>query len=107
MRNFEERMRLARLYDIYGDMLTKTQRLILKEVLYKDIGLTETGENLDISKQAVADAVKQGKIALNRFESKGHFLEKMMKIEKIRDSLPIDDPAREIVQKIIEEILGA
>ena len=48
--DFEQRMRLGRLFDMYGGLLTEKQQQCLKYYFYDDLSLTEIGEELGVSR---------------------------------------------------------
>lgn len=61
---------LSDLYDIYGALLTKKQQECLHLHLYDDFSLSEIGEELGISRQAVYDNIHRAEKAMNEYESK-------------------------------------
>lgn len=61
---------ISLLLDFYGQMLTKRQYDILDLHCNGDYSLGEIAEELDISRQAVHDAIKRGKAALFDMERK-------------------------------------
>ena len=66
----EESIKVTKLFDIYGGLLADSQAKLLKDFLFNDLGLTEMGKIYGISKQAVDDAVRKGRVKLYKFESK-------------------------------------
>lgn len=65
---FEQRMRLGRLFDIYGCLLTDKQRSCLSMYFYDDLSLSEISEELGVSRQAVHDLLKRVEQILERYE---------------------------------------
>lgn len=65
---FEQRMRLGRLFDIYGGLLTDKQKLCLRLYFYDDLSLSEISEELGVSRQAVHDLLKRVEQILERYE---------------------------------------
>lgn len=63
-----ERVWITQLFDFYGDLLSKQQQLVLDLHLNSDLSLAEIAEELHVSRQAVHDAIKAGKDALDRYE---------------------------------------
>ena len=61
---------LSDLYDIYGALLTKKQQECLHLHLYDDFSLSEIGEELGISRQAVYDNIHRAEKAMNEYEAK-------------------------------------
>ena len=58
------------LFQIYGSLLTSRQREIMTLYYDEDFSLSEIGENLKISKQAVHDAIKRADKVLYEYEEK-------------------------------------
>lgn len=68
--DFVQRMRLGRLFDIYGGLLTEKQQECLRLYFYDDLSLTEIAEELGVSRQAVHDLLKRVEQILERNEKK-------------------------------------
>ena len=75
--NFAQRMRLGRLFDIYGGLLTDKQQQCLRLYFYDDLSLSEIGDELGVSRQAVHDLLKRVEQTLERNEEKLRILERM------------------------------
>lgn len=67
---FEQRMRLGRLFDLYGGLLTDKQRDCLNMYFYDDLSLSEISEELGVSRQAVHDLLKRVEQTLEKYEDK-------------------------------------
>ena len=67
---FEQRMRLGRLFDLYGGLLTDKQRNCLNMYFYDDLSLSEISEELGVSRQAVHDLLKRVEQTLEKYEEK-------------------------------------
>ncbi len=67
---FEQRMRLGRLFDLYGGLLTDKQRDCLNMYFYDDLSLSEISEELGVSRQAVHDLLKRVEQTLEKYENK-------------------------------------
>lgn len=70
--------------DFYGQLLTRHTRDVLELHYGEDMSLSEIGENLGISRQAVHDRIRQGLQSLSEFESK---LELVSKFRKQKDCI--------------------
>ncbi len=53
----EENIKLAKLFDAYGTLLSKGQQEVLSSYLYDDFTVSEIAENLKVSRQAIMDSV--------------------------------------------------
>ena len=52
-------LQLTLLYDFYGELLTEKQKQVYELHYQNDLSLTEIGEELSISRQAVRDQLKR------------------------------------------------
>lgn len=59
---------LARLYDLYGGLLTGKQRESLRLHIAEDFSLAEIGEELGITRQAAHDNIRRAERALTDME---------------------------------------
>ena len=59
---------LARLYDLYGGLLTGKQRECLHLHIAEDFSLAEIGEELGITRQAAHDNIRRAERALTEME---------------------------------------
>lgn len=84
--NFEQRIRFGRLFDIYGGLLTDKQQQCLSLYFYDDLSLSEIGDELGVSRQAVHDLLKRVEQTLEKYESK---LKLLAKSEADREQLRI------------------
>ena len=65
-KNFEH----ALLYDFYGPLLTEKQQRCLSMSLFDDYSLSEIGEALGISRQAVHDMLHRSEQAMEDYEAR-------------------------------------
>ena len=73
------------LLDLYGVLLTNNQLEIMELYYMDDLSLSEIGENLNITRSAVYDAIKKSTNILLGYEDKLKLLEKENKRNKIFD----------------------
>ena len=73
---FEKKIRVGRLYDFYGSLLTEKQQKIMEQYFYDDLSLGEIAESEGISRQAVYDLLKRAEQTLEHYEEKLHILQK-------------------------------
>jgi len=69
-------VRLARLLDLYGELLTDRQRQFLHLHCDEDMSFSEIAEEFGVSRQAVHDAVKHGSDSIEHYEEKLMLLSK-------------------------------
>ncbi len=67
-----KRLHYLRLWDVYGPLLTETQREIAERYYLYDLSLAEIAEEKEISKQAVSDALKKSRELLDSYEDRLH-----------------------------------
>ena len=60
----------VRLFDLYGALLTETQREICALYYLFDLSLTEIGEEKGVTKQAVSDCISKSRAQLWAVEEK-------------------------------------
>ena len=78
---------MAKLFDLYQNILTETQKVFLQDFIYRDLTLSEIAENNMISRQAVSDAIKKGIARIYDMEEKIGFLKIVTCLEEQIDSL--------------------
>lgn len=77
--NMEKILEIALLYDFYGELLTEKQKQIFELYYNNDLSLSEIGEELGISRQAVRDQIKRTEQILQQYENKLSLVEKFLK----------------------------
>lgn len=101
-----EGIEMTILLDTYEKLLTKTQVSILRMRFDEDLSLGEIGEILNISRQAVRNAIIKGEEKLRFFEENLKIVQREMKINQIADKLQGIPEAREyskMLKKVMEE----
>ncbi len=108
--DFEQRMRLGRLFDMYGGLLTEKQQQCLRFYFYDDLSLTEIGEELGVSRQAVHDLLKRVEQTLERNEKKLGLLARDEKdkarLRSVIKLLAAKEPNNEKAVQILNEMCG-
>ena len=66
----EQLLYLSALFDFYGALLTEKQQECLKMHLFEDFSLSEIGEELGISRQAVYDNIHRSEKAMESYAAK-------------------------------------
>lgn len=64
-----ERVRVARLLDTYGGLLTDHQQTLVRLYYLDDLSLGEIAQRLRVSRQAVSDALRRSVRELERMEA--------------------------------------
>ena len=82
MDEIEKNILVNELFDIYGELLSKTQQKMIKLYYNMDLSLTEIAEQENVSRNAVHDALKKGIESLSFFEDKLHLLSKKNNLHK-------------------------
>jgi predicted DNA-binding protein YlxM (UPF0122 family) len=67
-RTLQGRLRITRLFDIYGRLLTDRQQRLLRLYFHDDLSLSEIAERLAVTRQAVYDALRRSTQELERLE---------------------------------------
>lgn len=91
-----------KLFDYYGDLLTKHQIEILNDYLNDDLSMNEISENYNISKSAVQDLIKRTINQLENYENKLKVIEKDSKLDNILVSMANENDA--LLNKYIKKI---
>ena len=93
---FDKVIEIGMLYDFYGQLLTDKQRDVMQLHYEDDYSLSEIGEILAISRQAVHDAIKKAEKSLNEYEEKLKLVKRFNETEKRYSQI------NELVDKAIE-----
>ena len=108
----EKMVRLALLYDFYGELLTEKQRAVFEMSNFNDMSLGEIGEELDITPQGVRDFLKRTEKILVDYEStlglvKKHIDRKktVEELTEMIDTLSVDLPEKLKIHKKLAELI--
>lgn len=66
---------VSELFHIYGELLSERQRVFIELYYDENLSLSEIAERFQISRQAVHDAIKHGRLALDKYEATLHLLQ--------------------------------
>ena len=104
--------RVNYLIDFYEQLLTKKQKSILELYYKENLSLSEIGEQLDISRQAVHDNLSRSTAALERWETKLGLYEAYrerslegQRILDLLDSSALAAPAAEAIKDIVHRVM--
>lgn len=68
-RTLNDRLRITRLFDAYGRLLTDRQQRLLNLYFHDDLSFTEIAERFEVTRQAVYDALRRATGELERLEA--------------------------------------
>ena len=115
----DEILHLTLLFDFYGELLTEKQKQVFAMHYQDDLSLSEIGEELSISRQAVRDQLKRTEYILTDYEEKlglvKRFQEQKKAVRIMKDmmeemevgNISEEDTARiEEMKKIADAILS-
>lgn len=103
----KKNLKFVMLLDCYGELLTEHQKNIMELYYCDDLSLSEIGNPLGITRQAVRDNIKRAESILLNYEDKLRFAEKLENMRRSFDEL-IDSAQEikdaELKNKITEQI---
>lgn len=97
--SIEKNIRVNKLLDLYGNLLTVKQFDILTAYYANDYSLAEIGEIRGISRQGVLDSLRLGVDALEKYDSALGLYDKIKQIEDMKCE-------GEVVNKILDILEG-
>ena len=83
----DEKIEISILLNLYGNLLTETQRNYMDLYYNQDYSLSEIGDNENITRQAVRTILVKSKNKLYEYEQKLKFMEKENNIRKLIEKL--------------------
>lgn len=83
----EKLLEITLLYDFYGELLTKRQKEMFELYYLNDLSLSEIGEQLNISRQAVRDSLKHTMQTLQVYENKLCLIDKFLTEKSFIDKI--------------------
>lgn len=72
----EKLVEIGILYDFYGKLLSKRQYQAIELYYIHDLSLSEIGDELNITRQGIFDAIKRAELKLYEYEEKLGLVEK-------------------------------
>lgn len=89
--NIEERVEIAILMKYYANMLTEKQRSVLSMYVDNNLSFAEVSEELNISRQAVKDALDTAILTLRDTEEKLNIIKRDEKLKNLIQNAPLGD----------------
>ena len=99
----EEKVEISILLNLYGNLLTETQKSYMDLYYNQDYSLSEIGDNENITRQAVRTILVKSKKKLYEYEQKLKFMEKENNIKKLLEEIK-NTKSEEEKQKYIKKI---
>ena len=103
----EEKVEISILLNLYGNLLTETQRSYMDLYYNQDYSLSEIGDNENITRQAVRTILVKSKKKLYEYEQKLKFMEKENNIKKLLEKIKNtknEEEKQKYIKKIQENI---
>ena len=101
--DINKRVEIAVLVKYYGSMLTEKQLHIIEMYVDNNLSLSEVSEELNITRQAVKNALDNAISTLESIEDRLHFIERDDKIKNIiNDETNVDKHIRSKILAILE-----
>lgn len=103
--SIDDNLKVAKLIDTYGKLLTDKQLSIVTSYYFDNLTLAEIGQNEDVSRQAVSDSISKSIKTMQYYEDNLHCMERYETIESMLLSFIGDHPeTREQLLDIIDYI---
>ena len=111
----EKLLQISALFDFYGALLTDKQQRCLEMHLFEDFSLSEIGEALGISRQAVYDIIHRSEQSMNDYEAKlglvVRYKEERVELQRIYDEIEAEKTADnagaiDIILKRLSQLIG-
>ena len=102
--NLEKVILMNKLLNIYGELLTYTQKEILSDYYEFNLSISEISENRKISRAAVEDALKKGSKKIENFENTLQISSKNEKVLNLLNQLQAESDENKKAQ-LIDEII--
>lgn len=104
VKEMNEILEQALLYDFYGELLTEHQKEVYEQFILEDLSLGEIAKEEGISRQGVHDLIKRCSQSLRGYEEKLHLVEKFVAIkEKVKQ---IDELLDGYEERPTEELIA-
>ena len=104
MGKIEKTLKYSKLFNLYGELLSESQKDIFTDYFLADLSISEISENRGISRAAVEDAINKATTKLDAYESVIKGLDKNEKIRaKLMEIRGFADKNEQI--RLIDELL--
>ncbi len=103
----DKKIEISILLNLYGNLLTETQRNYMDLYYNQDYSLSEIGDNENITRQAVRTILVKSKNKLYEYEQKLKFMQKENNIKKLIEKIQIsknEEEKQKYLRKIQENL---
>lgn len=108
----EKMIRIGRLYDIYGALLTEHQRKCLELHYLQDLSLGEIAADFCVSRQAINDILRRAEESLEQYEEKLKLLaqdknrtEMLLNVRSaLTEALNAQHPSEGLIQRALDGV---
>ncbi|MGL5899562.1 MAG: YlxM family DNA-binding protein [Lactobacillaceae bacterium] len=98
---FADKIRITRLIDVYGGLLTQKQLDYLVFYYDEDLSLNEIGEYFKISRQAVSENLRRSVQQLENYETKVGLLSRLDQLDNLLNKIGnMNSSTRKLVKEI-------
>ena len=105
MNNLEERVYIAKLFDLYGKMLTQKQQELFFLYYYEDLSLSEISIQEAITRQGIHDHLRRAEEKLKLLEEELSFAKRLDNIENALLGLIEQATSYEEIKTGVKELL--
>ena len=95
----ESRFELINLYDLYGELLTEKQQEYFEDYYFSNLSLAEIAENMEISRNAVHNQIKDAEEKLVYYEQHLHLYERNQKMKEIL--VGVEEPLKTRIEELL------
>ena len=95
--------RINELYGFYGSLLSQRQQEILQNYYGEDFSLSEIAENLEISRNAVYDALKKAEEKLEEYEGILHLYRDYCFRREMYEKMKLTDDKN--IKSLVDELI--
>jgi uncharacterized protein len=103
--DYVEKIRVIRLIDVYGELLTKKQKDYLIFYYDQDLSLNEIGEVFKISRQAVSENLRRSVQQLENYEKKIGLIDRLDQLDDLLSEAEDQAQAPKTLIKKIRSIM--
>ena len=95
----ESRFQFINLYDLYGELLTEKQQEYFEDYYFSNLSLAEIAENMEVSRNAVHNQIKDAEEKLIYYEQHLHLYERNTKLKEIL--VNVKEPLRTQMEELL------